>query len=99
MAKIRKSDEWDSTPFVLGEYRHKKNGKMAKAEASTESKYDWAIDKGKVVNHPIFRMKVKMVEQGTGNYFFNKSLKDYELVDDSRFIPNSERAKPIGAIK
>lgn len=76
-----KREIWDETPFVLGMYKHKKNGKTAIARASKDPKNDWEIDKGKVVNHPIFRnMKQSVSEFGTGNYFFNRSLKDYEYV-------------------
>lgn len=80
MAKKTKGQEWDEKPFVLGTYKHKKTGKLATARNDSNGKYDWIIDKGKKQKHPFFRLTMPMVEQGTGNYFFNKSLKDYELV-------------------
>lgn len=84
--KILKRDLWDSTPFVLGEYVHKKNGKKAFAIKAKDERNDWEIDKGKVQPHPLFRIRQSVTEVGTGNYFFNKSLKDYELITEMETV-------------
>ena len=80
--KKTKSEIWDETPFKLGVYKHKKSGKEAVARKAANERYEWEIDKGKTVPHPIFRAQMGLVEEGTGNYFFNKSLKNYEWVKD-----------------
>lgn len=80
--KKLKRDIWEETPFKFGIYRHKKTGKEAIAKPPREPKYDWEIHKGKKQNHPLFRIKFEVYENGTGNFFFNKSLKDYEWVRD-----------------
>ncbi len=79
--KVLKRDIWEATPFVLGTYKHKKNGKTAIAKKPADPKNDWEIYKGKKESHPVFRITQEVHEAGTGNYFFNRSLKDYELVE------------------
>lgn len=73
--KIPKWKEWEEKPFVFGLYRHKKNGKTAIARKPKDNNNDWEIDKGKKQAHPLFRITQDIVETGTGNYFFNRSLK------------------------
>ena len=80
--KKLKRDIWEETPFKLGIYKHKKTGKIAIAKPSEEKNREWEIDKGKTANHPLFRIKVRVTETGIGNFFFNKSLKDYEWVSE-----------------
>ena len=83
MKKKLKRGIWEETPFKFGIYKHKKTGKEAVAKPATNNKrYDWEIHKGKKQKHPLFRITFEVYEEGTGNFFFNKSLKDYEFVRD-----------------
>jgi len=74
--------EMDETPRRYGVWMNKKNGKLAMAIPSEDPKCDWEIDKGLVKPHPLFRIKQTIVAQGTGNFFFNKHLRGYELIDE-----------------
>lgn len=56
-----------------GVYYHDKKG-FAVYETDGQR---WTIDKGLMKRHPFLRLKVHIVEQGTGWYFQEKSLKDY----------------------
>ena len=80
--KKKVSDIWDETPFRLGKYKHKKSGKLAIARKSRDRDREWEIDKGKRRRHPFFRVTLPVYESGTGNFFFNKSLKDYEWIGE-----------------
>lgn len=76
-------DEWEKTERRYGLYIHKKTGALALAEPpKEEGSFKWTIDKGRIKAHPFFRLKIAMVEEGTGNFFFNKSLNNYEYVED-----------------
>ena len=57
MRKLKR-DIWEETPVKFGVYKHRKNGKEASARPAQNPKYDWEIDKGKVVPHPLFRVKM-----------------------------------------
>lgn len=95
MAKKSKWSEWEEKEVRYGHYKNRKTGKLAVAKPRPEGKNGWIIDKGKVKAHPIFRMKVGIVEEGTGNYFFNRSLKDYDW--ESELIPLHELSVEITA--
>jgi hypothetical protein len=66
---------------VFGVYFHPKKG-LAVASPADDKKNNWKIDKNKKVQHPIFNVKVGLVETGTGSYFFYKSLKGYEYIGE-----------------
>lgn len=67
--------------FKEGVYFHPKKG-MAIVEKSEDKSYDWKIDKNKKKRHPLFRFDIPVHEAGTGEYFFIKSLKDYEYIGE-----------------
>lgn len=67
--------------IVFGVYFHPKKG-FAIVEPSKRLKDEWQIDKNKKKPHPLFRFEINVVEIGTGKYFFNKSLKDYEYIGE-----------------
>lgn len=84
---MKKKSQWEifeETPRKYGVYIHTKNGSFAVAEPPKEGSHCWTIDKGRVKAHPIFRCKLAMVEEGTGNFFFNKSLRNYELLEETQ---------------
>lgn len=83
MAKKKlKSEIWEETPWKPGVYRNIRTGKLAIATASEKKGEDWEIDKGKIVNHPLFRIKQHVTQYGTGNYFFNRCLKGFEFIQE-----------------
>jgi len=63
-----------------GVYFHDKKG-FAVASYLKDQGF-WEVDKNKTKNHPIFRVKINVVERLTGEYFFSKSLKDYEYIGE-----------------
>jgi hypothetical protein len=68
--------------YKFGVYIHKKKGNFAVAY-KPEDKGDWDIDTGMMKKHPIFRgISVHVVHNGTGDYFFNKVLKNYEYIGE-----------------
>jgi hypothetical protein len=91
MSKKLLREIWEETPIRFGKYKHKTNGNVAFASRSHVKGREWEIDKGKVQNHPIFRIKVKVVEEGTGNYFFWRSLKNYEFVSELEWEKANEK--------
>lgn len=68
----------------LGIYIHKKNGSLAivTIPEGKDSKFDWNIDKGRTRKHPFFRIKQSIFEEGQGEWFFQKSLKQYEFLNE-----------------
>lgn len=90
MKKKTMSEIWSETPFRLGSYKHRRNGKIAIARKPKESKYDWEIDTGKKQRLPILRGSFPISQVGTGNYFFNKILKDYDFVTDNELTIHPE---------
>ena len=67
--------------IVFGVYFHPKKG-FAIAEPTTENGNKWKIDKNESKPHPLFRVQMSVVQAGTGNYFFNKTLKGYEYIGE-----------------
>ena len=63
---------------VYGVYINKKNGNLAHAEQAM-GRYDFCIDKN-LKKRNLLGMLINMSEFGTGNYFFNKSLRNYEYL-------------------
>jgi hypothetical protein len=57
-------------------------GVFAIASPATENNLDWKIDKDMWKPHPILRMKMRVVQTGTGEYFFNKALQGFEYVGE-----------------
>jgi hypothetical protein len=83
MAKKLLRDIWDETPFKLGVYIHKKTKKIALAHSYTERGCEWSIDQGKTQNHPFFRIKLAVTKTGNGNFFFHRTLKDYDFLQEN----------------
>lgn len=75
-------DIWEETPFQSGVWIHKTNNKIAIARPFTEKGCEWEIDQGKVVNHPLFRIKQSVTKTGNGNFFFNRELKNYKFLQE-----------------
>lgn len=71
-----------------GVYFHEKKG-IALATLQ-EDKRAWVIDKNKKVNHPFWRIKHNVVENLTGEYFFEKSLKGYEYIGEFTELKNED---------
>ena len=56
---------------------------MAKPEDyNKESCWDFIFDTGKIQKHPILRVSWGVVQQGQGEYFFNKAIKNYEYLGE-----------------
>jgi hypothetical protein len=66
--------------FPLGVWYHEKKGFAVLYKPDDQDDWaDWTIDKGKWKAHPILRMMIPVVRQGSGSYFLSKELKDYEF--------------------
>lgn len=63
-----------------GIYFHEKKGF---ALAFINSDNQWTIDKNYKRRHPFLRCSTQIVEILTGEYFFNKSLKNYTFICES----------------
>jgi hypothetical protein len=82
--KKSRYEEYEETPIRYGVYKNRKTGKIAIATKSEESeRYDWVIDKGVKKQHPFFRVKLSVVAEGTGNFFFNKDLKNFDFLTEN----------------
>lgn len=76
---------YDEIERVYGIYIHKKNGKLCIAsKVDNSDNIDWEIDQGLTKNHFALRVKLQFVKSGTGNYFFNRLLRNYELLDETQ---------------
>ena len=67
-------------PRVYGVYVHKSNGKIAIAEGYGDTGLLFKIDKNEK-KRGLFGMH-NVFETGSGNYFFNKSLSNYEYLGE-----------------
>lgn len=85
MKKKSRYEILDETPRRYGLYVHKTNGSVAIAYPPNPETGRWAIDKGEVRKHPLFRVSYGVVQEGTGNYFFNSALRNYELLDEGDY--------------
>lgn len=67
-------------PF--GVYYHEKKGFALVTDPTKEEGCDewaeWQIDKGQYKSHPFLRVRIPVVSQGSGRYFMEKHLKNYE---------------------
>ena len=68
-----------------GIYFHEKKGFAIVSLG--DDKRMWVVDKNIKKRHPFLRGTVNVVEELSGDYFFNKSLKGYEYISE---LPDME---------
>lgn len=64
--------------FIPGVYFHPKKG-IAVLSGELNG---WEVDKNLKKPHPLLRINIQCVERGTGEYFLQRSLKNYEFVGE-----------------
>ena len=68
---------WKIFPF--GVWFHDKKGFAVLYKPEDQDDWaEWTIDKGKYKSHPILRLRISVVREGSGSYFLAKELKGYE---------------------